>query len=264
MSAFGEIASEFHLKLIEDAAQAFGAAWKGIRAGGLGDAAAFSFYPTKNLSAFGDAGMVTTQDAATDARLRSLRQHGMQRRYFHEEIGWNSRLDSLQAAVLEIKLQHVAAGNARRRAIAALYDERFRAAGLVATSPAASPSASPFASPPGNPADNPAASTAASTADGIVLPFTAPPAEPVFHQYVIRVPRRDALREFLTSQGIGSEVYYPVPLHLQPSLAGLGYRQGDFPVSERAAQEVLALPIFPGLRDHEVDLVVDTIRRFFA
>ena len=236
MTSFGEIAAEHDLKLVEDAAQAFGAGWNGVRAGGLGDAAAFSFYPTKNLSAFGDAGMVTTRSAGTDERVRMLRAHGMRRRYFHDEVGWNSRLDAVQAAVLEVKLKHVDSGNTRRRAIASLYDERFRAAGLAA----------------------------ATLADGLVLPFTAPLAEPVFHQYVVRAPRRDALREFLASEGIGSEIYYPLPLHLQKSLEFLGYRRGDFPVSEKAADEVLALPIYPGLRDDETEIVVDTIRRFFA
>jgi dTDP-4-amino-4,6-dideoxygalactose transaminase len=235
-TAFQAIAVEHDLLLVEDAAQAFGASWNGVRAGGLGDSAAFSFYPTKNLSAFGDAGMVTTKDAAVDEHIRSLRAHGMKRRYFHEEIGWNSRLDSLQAAVLEVKLKHVDAGNARRRAIAALYDKQLRTTGLAAS----------------------------STAEGIVLPFTARQAEHVFHQYVIRTPKRDDLRAFLTAEGIGSEIYYPLSLHQQQSLEYLGYRHGDFPASERAADEVLALPIFPTLRDDEVELVVDAIRRFYA
>jgi dTDP-4-amino-4,6-dideoxygalactose transaminase len=235
MSAFGELAKTHGAKVIEDAAQAFGATWNRVRVGALGDAAAFSFYPTKNLAAFGDAGMVTTNNAAVAEQLRMLRAHGMKKRYFHEEVGWNSRLDTIQAAVLEVKLTRVEAGNARRRELAALYDRLFRAAGLTGT----------------------------TTAEGLVLPFSDPRAKHVFHQYVIRAPRRDELRAFLTENGIGTEVYYPLPLHLQPALRSLGYRQGDFPVAERAAAEVLALPIYPELRDEEVENVVEGVRRFY-
>jgi dTDP-4-amino-4,6-dideoxygalactose transaminase len=160
----------------------------------------------------------------------------MRRRYFHDEVGWNSRLDTLQAAVLEVRLRHVDAGNARRRDLAALYDELFHAAGL----------------------------SGETTADGIVLPWTDPRAVHVFHQYVLRVPRRDELRAHLTALGIGTEIYYPQPLHLQHSLQRLGYKLGDFPVAERAAAEVLALPMYPGLRDDEVETVVEAIRRFYA
>jgi dTDP-4-amino-4,6-dideoxygalactose transaminase len=236
MTAFSSLAKERGLKVVEDAAQAFGASWEGVKAGGLGDAAAFSFYPTKNLAAFGDAGMVSTRDEVTAERAKMLRQHGMRRRYYHDEVGWNSRLDTLQAAVLEVKLRRVEAGNKRRRELASLYNERFTAAGLVGK----------------------------STADGVVLPFTDPRAEHVFHQYVIRAPRRDALREFLTAHSIGSEVYYPLVLSLQESLKFLGYKKGDFPVSERAAEEVLALPIYPELRVEELESVVEAIRRFYA
>lgn len=236
MTAFNSLAKERGMTLVEDAAQAFGAAWKGIRAGGLGDAAAFSFYPTKNLSAFGDAGMVTTADAVTSERATMLRAHGMRRRYFHDEVGWNSRMDTLQAAVLEVKLRRLDAGNARRRELASLYNQLFTSSRVVGK----------------------------RTEDGVVLPYADPAGEHVYHQYVVRVPRRDALREYLTSVGIGSEVYYPQPLHLQESLKFLGYKAGDFPVSERAAAEVLALPIYPELREDEVETVVDAIRRFYA
>jgi dTDP-4-amino-4,6-dideoxygalactose transaminase len=230
MTAFRSLAEERGLKVVEDAAQAFGASWEGVRAGGLGDAAAFSFYPTKNLAAFGDAGMVSTRDEVIAERAKMLRAHGMRRRYYHDEVGWNSRLDTLQAAVLEVKLRRVEAGNARRRELAALYNERFTAAGLVGK----------------------------TTAEGVVLPFTDPRAEHVFHQYVIRTPRRDAVNS------IGSEVYYPLVLSLQESLKFLGYKKGDFPVSERAAEEVLALPIYPELRVEELESVVEAIRRFYA
>ena len=236
MDGLGTLAEDHGLRVIEDAAQAFGARWNGRPAGSLGDAAAFSFYPTKNLSAFGDAGMITVSDPATLEHARALRNHGMRQRYFHEEVGWNSRLDGIQAAVLEVKLRRLPAGNARRREIAAMYDSRFTAAGL----------------------------TGASTKDGIVLPFVDSRAEPVFHQYVIRAPRRDALRTFLGARGIGSEVYYPLPLHLQESLKFMGYAPGDFPVAEKAAAEVLALPIYPELHEDEVGIVVDAIREFYA
>jgi dTDP-4-amino-4,6-dideoxygalactose transaminase len=231
--AFATLAPQYGFKLIEDAAQAFGARFNGIPAGALGDAAAFSFYPTKNLSAFGDAGLLTTRDAAVDDHARILRAHGMRERYFHEEIGWNSRLDTLQAAVLEVKLRRVAAGNQRRRELAALYNQLFTEVGLVGEG-------------------------------GVVLPYTDPRAEHVFHQYVIRAPRRNELRKYLIENKIGSEVFYPLPLHLQASLKHLGYKQGDFPVSERAAAEVLALPMFPELRKDEVETVVEVIRRFYA
>jgi dTDP-4-amino-4,6-dideoxygalactose transaminase len=234
--AFTALKQRHNLLLVEDAAQAFGATWNGTPAGALGDAAAFSFYPTKNLSAMGDAGLVTTHSSAIDEHARVLRAHGMRRRYYHDEIGWNSRLDSLQAAILEVKLRYLPQWNQQRRDHAARYDELFRAARL----------------------------TAATTAEGIVLPFTDPRAGHVFHQYVIRAPRRDALRQHLTEQQIGSEIYYPMPLHLQTSLAGLGYKQGDLPFSEAAAHEVLALPMYPELRDDEQQTVVDAIAAFYA
>jgi dTDP-4-amino-4,6-dideoxygalactose transaminase len=230
------------LQLIEDAAQAFGAMWTtpgqpARPAGSLGAAAAFSFYPTKNLAAMGDAGLVTTSSAEIDCRARSLRAHGMTRRYFHDEVGANSRLDTIQAAVLLVKIRYISQWNHQRRDRAARYDQLFRDAGLT---------------------------TPSSTDDGIVLPFTDPRATHVFHQYVIRAPRRDALRDHLTAQGIGSEVFYPVPLHLQAALKDLGYQSGDFPHAERAASEVLALPIYPELRDDEQRAVVDAIRSFYA
>ena len=236
MTGLDELAAEHDFLLIEDAAQAFGARWNDHAAGSLGDAAAFSFYPTKNLSAFGDAGMITAMDSAVAERARALRNHGMRRRYFHEEIGWNSRLDGIQAAVLEVKLRRLPAGNARRRELAASYDQRFHTAGLAG----------------------------ANIGDGVVLPFVDPRAEPVFHQYVIRVPRRDALRAFLAERGIGSEVYYPLPLHQQESLAFLGYGTGAFPAAEKAAAEVLALPMYPELRDDELEAVVEAVRTFYA
>jgi dTDP-4-amino-4,6-dideoxygalactose transaminase len=234
--AFTVLKQQRGVLLIEDAAQAFGATWNGTPAGALGDAAAFSFYPTKNLSAMGDAGLVTTLSAELDDHARVLRAHGMRQRYFHEEVGWNSRLDTLQAAILEVKLRYLPEGNQQRRNHAARYDELFRDAKL----------------------------TASTVSEGVVLPITDARAGHVFHQYVIRAPRRDGLRQYLTERQIGSEIYYPLPLHLQRSLAGLGYKQGDFPVSEAAAGEVLALPMYPELREDEQQIVVDAIRSFYA
>ena len=227
------------LVLVEDAAQAFGATWNNLPAGSLGDVACFSFYPTKNLAAFGDAGLMTTRSSAYDAHARSLRAHGMTRRYFHDEPGWNSRLDTLQAAVLLVKLKYVAAGNQRRRELAAHYGELLTAARIAVNAPG-------------------------TVAEGVVLPYTHPRAQPVFHQYVVRCPRRDELRAYLAERGIGSEVYYPLPLHLQAALSYLGYREGDFPEAERAAKEVLALPMYPELREDEQEIVVEAMRAFYA
>jgi dTDP-4-amino-4,6-dideoxygalactose transaminase len=240
MDAFATMRREIpELLVIEDAAQAFGAMWNGTPAGSLGDVAAFSFYPTKNLAAIGDAGLLTTSNPAIAGAARSLRSHGMTRRYFHDEVGWNSRMDSIQAAVLSIRLRHLPKWNDRRRELAARYDRLFRQSGLAAPDGTTCPE------------------------EGLVLPWTDPRATPVFHQYVIRAARRDALREHLAERAIASEIYYPVPLHLQQALAGLGYRRGDLPEAERAAAEVLALPIFPELREDEQDRVVDGILSFY-
>ncbi|MDE1176256.1 MAG: DegT/DnrJ/EryC1/StrS family aminotransferase [Edaphobacter sp.] len=234
--AFAELKEKYGVLLIEDAAQAFGAEWRKKPAGALGDLAAFSFYPTKNLSAMGDAGLVTTNSPDYDERSRMLRAHGMRRRYFHDEVGWNSRMDAIQAAVLEVKLRYLPEWTERRRTLAARYDALFQAAGLAAQ----------------------------DVAQGLVLPITDTRARHVFHQYTVRAPRRDALRDHLSTLKIGSEIYYPLPLHLQESLSGLGYRKGDFPESELAASEVLSLPIYSELREDEQDTVVEAIREFYA
>ncbi len=235
---FARLAEDRSLLLIEDAAQAWGARWEGKSAGSLGDAAAFSFYPTKNLSAAGDAGMVTTNSSELAERVRVLRQHGMSRRYYHDELGWNARMDGFQGAVLNVKLRYIAEWNHARRRAAARYHALFTAAGLAEVGP--------------------------YPAHGIVLPREIPGAHHVWHQYVIRTTRRDELREFLTSRQIGSEIYYPVPLHLQKALAGLGYKEGDFPEAERAAREVLAVPMFPELREDEQQAVVAAIAEFLS
>ena len=239
MDALGSLCRRHDLVLIEDAAQAFGAAWNDRPAGALGHAAAFSFYPTKNLSAAGDAGLVTTNDPELAERSRMLRSHGMRRRYVHDEVGGNSRMDSLQAAILEVKLRYLPRWNQERRSIAAEYDMQLRATGLTA----------------------PEGST--SVAQGLVLPFTDPRATHVFHQYVVRAPRREELREYLALHGVSSEVYYPIPLHQQRALAGFDMAATPLLESERAAAEVLALPIFPELRKDEQDRVVSTIADFY-
>ncbi|HEY1649191.1 MAG TPA: DegT/DnrJ/EryC1/StrS family aminotransferase [Terracidiphilus sp.] len=235
---FSRFGKERNLKLIEDAAQAWGAEWDGVKAGGLGDAAAFSFYPTKNLSAAGDAGMVTTNSDEFAERARMLRQHGMRRRYHHNELGWNTRMDGFQGAVLAVKLKYIESWNEARRAVAARYHALFTKAGLTETGP--------------------------YPEHGVVLPQEMPGSRHVWHQYVIRAPRRDALREFLAARKIGSEIYYPVPLHLQDALKRLGYSEGDFPEAERTAREVLAIPIFPELREEEQETVVTAVAGFLS
>jgi dTDP-4-amino-4,6-dideoxygalactose transaminase len=241
MDRLGELAAEHKVAIAEDAAQAFGAAWKGRKAGGLGMAAAFSFYPTKNLSAYGDAGCLTTDDEKVAEHTRRLRNHGSERRYYHQEIGWNSRLDALQAAVLRVKLRHLDDWNQRRRIIACRYHGMLAGTGLVQ-----------------------AQATTVTPQAPIALLATSPDAHHIYHQFVLRALDRDRLRDFLSERGIGTEVYYPLPLHLQECFAYLGYKAGDLPESERAAHEALALPIFPELREDEQQRVVAAIAEFYT
>jgi len=234
MDAFARISAEFNVPLIEDAAQAIGAEWRGRRAGSLGLAAAFSFYPTKNLSAYGEAGIVTTTDPGAAQHMRQLRNHGSPRRYYHDEFGWNGRMDAIQGAVLRVKLAHIEEWNRKRRSHADAYDRLFAAAGL-----------------------------SGDQAPMQLLARTAQ-AQHVFHQYVIRAQRREELRKFLAERNIGSEVYYPLPLHLQPVFSYLRMKAGDLPVAERAAGEVLALPMFPELTEAEIGWVVTSIADFYS
>jgi dTDP-4-amino-4,6-dideoxygalactose transaminase len=213
--------------LLEDAAQAIAAKDLSGQAGTVGDAAAFSFFPTKNLGGFGDGGMITTANAELAGRLRKLRVHGGGRAYHHELVGTNSRLDALQAAVLRAKLPHLSSWTAARRANAALYDE------LLAGLPE------------------------------VLTPVTRPGSVHVYNQYTVRAARRDALRSFLEARGIGTAVYYPLPLHLQECFRSLGYARGDFPVAERLAQEVLSLPVYPELGEGRVRQVAGAIREFY-
>jgi len=232
MEALGAIARRAGLALVEDAAQAFGArqridgAWRA--AGAVGLAGCFSFFPSKNLGAFGDAGMVVTNDDALADQIRKRRVHGGRQMYHHEVVGTNSRLDALQAAVLFAKLPHLPRWNEARRRHAAAYDARLR-----------------------------------RLAPRVRTPVTRPGNEHVFHQYTIRAEQRDALKAALDRHGIGNAIYYPVPLHLQPCFRPLGYRAGDLPASEAAAQEVLSLPIYPELDRRDVDEVAQRIEAFY-
>jgi dTDP-4-amino-4,6-dideoxygalactose transaminase len=239
MTGLQTIADEYKLAMVEDAAQAFGAAWRGKRAGSLGEIAAFSFYPTKNLSCYGDGGLVTTDDAVLAERVKKLRNHGSLQRYYHDEIGWNSRLDSIQAAILRVKLKHIEGWNRKRRERAEAYDLLFKTAGLL----------SPLGAQP---------------SAKVRLLADSEQSFHIYHQYVIRVQKRDELRAFLAERKIGSEIYYPVPLHLQKCFAYLGYGEGSLPVSERAAREVLALPIFPEIMPEEQAAVVNAISDFYS
>lgn len=227
------VARRHNLFVIEDAAQALGAIYKGKPVGSLGDVACISFFPTKNLGAFGDGGMVVTDDAGIAERLRMLRVHGSKKKYYHEILGCNSRLDEIQAAVLRTKLKHLPTWTARRRELAHEYGRLFHAAGLASK--------------------------------GLLyLPQEKINCRHVYNQYTIRVRNRDRLQQHMKEKGIGTVVYYPLPLHLQPAFAGLGYREGDFPEAERAAREVLSLPMFPELTYREVERVVAAVRDFFG
>lgn len=232
MDAIMDISSRLGLHVIEDAAQAIGAQdGKGRMAGGIGHIGCFSFFPTKNLGAFGDAGLCSTSDAALAERMRVLRVHGAEPKYHHSLIGGNFRLDEIQAAVLNVKLRALDEWMAARDAHARQYTlglQRIRPAGAVAP------------------------------------PSRSQAGRHVWNQYVIRVQRRDELRQYLAAAGVGTEIYYPIPLHLQQCFAYLGHRPGDLPDSERAAREVLALPVFPELSPAQIDHVIGTIERFYT
>jgi dTDP-4-amino-4,6-dideoxygalactose transaminase len=232
MASLLELAREFGLKVIEDAAQAIGADDdRGERAGSMGDIGCLSFFPTKNLGAFGDAGMCTSQDSELNERMQVLRVHGGHPKYYHSLIGGNFRLDEIQAAVLAVKLRLLDQWTAARQRNAAWYSDAFNRGGLAAR---------------------------------IGLPLARAGYRHTWNQYVIRAPRRDQLRQYLTEQGIGSEVYYPVPLHRQQCFAYLGYAADAFPRANRAAEEVLALPIFPELEPQELARVVEGVAGFYS
>lgn len=218
-----EIARRHHLRVIEDACQAHGAEYKGRRAGSIGDAGCFSFYPGKNLGAFGEAGGVTTNDKALAEKIQVLRDHGQSKKYHHSDIGWNARMDGIQGAVLRVKLKGLARGNAARRDHARQYRELL-----------------------GNRKD-------------LIMPHEADYSKPVYHVYAIRVQERDQLLRALTERGIGCGIHYPVPVHLQPAYRGLGLGRGSFPVAERCAEEFLSLPMFPELTPEQIETVASEL-----
>ncbi len=232
-----QMARERNLSVIEDAAQSLGAEYKPRpdsiprRAGQMGDLGCFSFYPTKNLGAFGDAGMIVTNDPHLAEKARLLRVHGSQPKYYHRWVGINSRLDTMQAAILLVKFKYLEQWTKTRQKKAAYYLTLFQ--------------------------------DLQSKVPGIKLPAIQYHNRHIFHQFVIRVPQRDHLRKFLAEQGIGTDIYYPLPLHLQECFSFLRYRRGDFPVSEKASEETLALPIFPELTEEQQERVVEQIRRFY-
>lgn len=220
LSALGELAQENGLYLVEDCAQAQGASLNGKMAGSFGIASAFSFFPTKPLGGIGDGGIVLTNDQALALDIQSLRAHGAKRKYFHEQVGLNSRLDEIQAAILRVKLKKLDEWNKERRYIAHIYNQKIKKA---------------------------------------ALPAAVEGTKHVYHCYTIRTLERDTLKEALEREGIGCSIYYPIPLHLQPCFRSLGYKAGDLPKSEKAANEVLSLPIFAGMKSEEIDAVCEAV-----
>lgn len=227
MDPIMELARQHDLVVIEDACQAHGARYKGQRVGSIGHAAAFSFYPAKNIGAAGDGGIVVTNDAEIDQKLRMLRNYGQPQKYYHEVIGYNRRLDTLQAAILRIKLRYLDTWNDARRTHAGLYGQ------LLAQSP-------------------------------IVVPVVAENVEPVWHLYVIQVEDRDGLQSYLSEQGISTGIHYPIPIHLQHAYESLGYEKNDFPSTERAARKILSLPMYPDLDPGKITYVVEHIQQFLG
>jgi len=230
MEAINEVANANKIPVIEDACQAIGATRNGTKAGAFGRAGCFSFFPSKNLGAFGDGGLISTDDPNVAERLRLMRVHGSRSEYHHHLIGMNSRLDALQAAVLQVKFQYLAEWTAKRQKNAATYGQLFHEYVLD---------------------------------DRVTLPVVAPGNTHVYNQFTIRTPKRDDLSAYLTEKNIGNRIYYPVPLHLQECYKTLGYHKGDFPVAEQVAKEVLSLPIFPELTSAQISYVVETIKQFF-
>jgi dTDP-4-amino-4,6-dideoxygalactose transaminase len=220
------LAREFRLTVVEDACQAHGALYKGRPAGSMGTAGCFSFYPGKNLGAFGDAGAVVTADEALAGRIRMLRDHGQSRKYYHDIEGYNGRLDAIQAAVLRLKLKRLAAWNRARRENAALYTQLL------------------------------------SDVPGVSVVREAPYAQSVYHLYVILTDDRDGLQQYLTEKGVGTGLHYPLPLHLQQAYASMGHRRGDFPVTERTAARLLSLPMYAELTREQIEFVVDCIKKY--
>jgi dTDP-4-amino-4,6-dideoxygalactose transaminase len=227
ITAIQQRCKERSVWLIEDAAQAIGSEWEGKRAGSVGDLGSFSFFPSKNLGAAGDGGMVVSNNPELAEKVKLLREHGAKPKYYHQIVGTNSRLDALQAAILRVKLKHLDKWSEARAKNASLYSQLFEGSRLG-------------------------------------RPFADPRGRHIYNQYVVRVANRDAVRQHLTERGIGTEVYYPVPLHLQQCFASLGGKEGQMPHSEAAARETLALPIYPELTEEQIRYVATTLREFVA
>jgi dTDP-4-amino-4,6-dideoxygalactose transaminase len=230
MDPIVEIAQKYNLAIIEDAAQAIGAKYKGKTVGEMGTAATYSFFPTKNLGAYGDGGMIVTNNDDVAEKCRVIRVHGSKPKYYHHVLGYNSRLDELQAAILNVKFPHLNRWSEERRKRAAYYTERLneKLSGVIQT------------------------------------PVEKEENYHVFHQYTLRVPKRDELQQYLKEQGIATMIYYPLPLHIQPVFKDLGYKEGDFPEAEKAAKEALSLPMYPELKQEEQDYVIEKIIEFYT
>lgn len=227
MDTIMSIARESGLRVIEDAAQAHGASFKESRAGSIGDIGCFSFYPSKNLGAYGDGGAVTTNDADLNRKIRLLRDHGRTDRYSHSVLGHNSRLDEIQAAILRVKLKYLDGWNQKRAAVAHKYNHLLKGV------------------------------------SGVVTPVESPRAIHVYYVYVVRCQERDELRKFLDSRGVGSGIHYPIPLHMQEAFANLGYKRGDLPVAEKVASEIVSLPLYPEMADDAIQYAAEQIREFY-
>jgi dTDP-4-amino-4,6-dideoxygalactose transaminase len=254
MNPIMEVARRHKLYVIEDAAQAIGSEYEGRRAGSIGDMACFSFFPSKNLGGFGDGGMVTTNDAELARQVKLLRNHGYAPKYYNKVVGGNFRLDAIQAAVLRIKLKYLDNWTEKRQQNAATYRRLFEEAEL---------SIPPQMVGLGNDGSDDAAANQLSELSGVVLPVEAPNMRHIYNQFIIRSGQRDQLLAHLKERQIGTEIYYPVPMHVQECFAELGYEMGDFPRSERAASETLALPIYPELTESMMASVVSAIADFY-
>jgi len=226
MDPINEIAKKYNLKVIVDSAQAHGATYKGRKCGTLGDASGFSFYPTKNLGALGDAGAVTTNDKELAEKIRALRNYGSEKHYYNKYMGFNSRLDEMQAAILRVKLKHLEEFNLERKMIAQLYLNDLQDTDLI-------------------------------------LPYVSEWTEPVWHQFVIRSKKRDKLQQHLKSKGIKTLIHYPLPIHLQEAYKDLGYKKGNFPIAEKMANEVLSLPMYPYLSEKNIKIITNYIKKYF-
>ncbi|TLS38498.1 DegT/DnrJ/EryC1/StrS family aminotransferase [Pseudalkalibacillus caeni] len=229
MEPIAEIAKKHNLAIVEDAAQAIGAEYKGKKVGELGTTATYSFFPTKNLGAYGDAGMIITDDEEVGEKMRVIRVHGSKPKYYHHVLGYNSRLDELQAAVLNVKFPHLNEWNKKRRENAAYYTKLLHE----------------------------------KLGDKVTTPYVEEHNYHIFHQYTIRVDKRDELQAFLKENGVATMIYYPKPLHLQPVFAELGYKEGDLPETEKACAEVISLPMFPELKKEQQEYVVEMIEKFY-